>query len=196
VGALAVVSDDVSESCRLLIEVARSAGGPDNITAIVARFDGEGLLDPDEEEPPVRYVRWLLEEPEWLAHRSVRTEPPQVSVPADTKRLVMPPHRQDFAHTFFSAMLLFAMLLGSLIVGSALRRDDAGVPCTVFGAPGLAIRVDGFDSGSRTAAGGTVLRLPEGRHRIGLYGPSGPAGERNVEASYQTNCTAHFEGTP
>jgi serine/threonine protein phosphatase PrpC len=196
VGALAVVSDDVAESCRLLIDVARSAGGPDNITAIVARFDGEGLYEPSEEEPPIRYVRWLLEEPSWLAQRSVRAEPPQVIAPVDTKRLVMPPHRQEFAHTFFSAMLLFAMLLGSLIVGSALRRDDAGIPCIVFGAPGLSIRVDGFDTGIRTTPGGTVVRLPHGSHLIGLYGPAGPAGERNVDASYQTSCTAHFEGAP
>ena len=33
-------------ACRLLIELANARGGQDNITVIVARFDGAGLYDP------------------------------------------------------------------------------------------------------------------------------------------------------
>jgi len=34
---------DLVVACRKLIEMANEAGGPDNITVIIARFDGEGL---------------------------------------------------------------------------------------------------------------------------------------------------------
>jgi PPM family protein phosphatase len=40
-----VVSEekDLVQACRRLIDKANQAGGPDNITVIIARFDGEGL---------------------------------------------------------------------------------------------------------------------------------------------------------
>jgi protein phosphatase len=34
---------DLVQACRRLIQLANEAGGPDNITVIIARFDGEGL---------------------------------------------------------------------------------------------------------------------------------------------------------
>jgi serine/threonine protein phosphatase PrpC len=39
-------SPDLVGLCSLLIETANSRGGPDNITAVVARFEGDGLNDP------------------------------------------------------------------------------------------------------------------------------------------------------
>jgi PPM family protein phosphatase len=39
---------DLSSICRKLIEIANERGGEDNITVIVARFDGDGLDDPPE----------------------------------------------------------------------------------------------------------------------------------------------------
>jgi protein phosphatase len=38
---------DLEAACKRLIELANESGGPDNITVVVARFEGEGL------EPPV-----------------------------------------------------------------------------------------------------------------------------------------------
>jgi len=38
------------DACKTLTEAARDAGGHDNITVIVARFDGEGLEAPSEDE--------------------------------------------------------------------------------------------------------------------------------------------------
>jgi protein phosphatase len=38
---------DSAEACERLIALANERGGPDNITVVVARFDGEGLQPPD-----------------------------------------------------------------------------------------------------------------------------------------------------
>jgi len=39
---------DVATACKLLVERANFAGGPDNITVIIARFDGAGLAAPSD----------------------------------------------------------------------------------------------------------------------------------------------------
>src|SRR3954464_13867837 len=41
---------DLTQACKKLIDAANAAGGPDNITVIVARFEGEGLPDPEDDE--------------------------------------------------------------------------------------------------------------------------------------------------
>lgn len=38
---------DLTAACRKLIDLANEAGGPDNITVVCARFDGEGLAPAD-----------------------------------------------------------------------------------------------------------------------------------------------------
>jgi protein phosphatase len=50
---------DLTQACKKLIDAANAAGGPDNITVIVARFEGEGLpdLEDDEEEDDEAMVR-------------------------------------------------------------------------------------------------------------------------------------------
>ena len=47
---LAESNDDLLMACRELIDRANENGGPDNITVIVARFEGDGLLPPEAEE--------------------------------------------------------------------------------------------------------------------------------------------------
>ena len=57
---------DLTQTCKKLIDAANEAGGPDNITVIVARFDGEGLpeLDQDDEndESLVRHRPFPLDD--------------------------------------------------------------------------------------------------------------------------------------
>ena len=42
---------DLVTACKRLIDLANDNGGPDNITVIAARFDGDGLLLPGETDP-------------------------------------------------------------------------------------------------------------------------------------------------
>ena len=46
IAELVVKNPDLMMLCAKLIETANSRGGPDNITAVVARFEGDGLTDP------------------------------------------------------------------------------------------------------------------------------------------------------
>jgi hypothetical protein len=63
---------DPAEACRLLVDEANEAGGHDNITAIVAVFDGDALRVASEEDVlALRYRKYPL--PPWMDHRNVDT---------------------------------------------------------------------------------------------------------------------------
>jgi len=65
---------DPLEACKTLTERANAAGGHDNITVIVAQFDGEGLKPLAPEGEPLKYRKYALpEEP---------TDPARKAVPA------------------------------------------------------------------------------------------------------------------
>jgi PPM family protein phosphatase len=65
---------DPLEACKTLTERANLAGGHDNITVIVAQFDGDGLLALEAEPEALKYRKYVLpEEP---------TDPARKAVPA------------------------------------------------------------------------------------------------------------------
>jgi protein phosphatase len=51
---------DPLEACKVLTEKANQAGGHDNITVIVVKFDGSGLAQLNAAEPPLRYQKYAL----------------------------------------------------------------------------------------------------------------------------------------
>lgn len=55
-------NDDPVEACRTLTDRANQAGGHDNITCIVAKFEGEGLPPVASDEAPPRYTKYQLSE--------------------------------------------------------------------------------------------------------------------------------------
>jgi protein phosphatase len=50
------------DACKILVERANQAGGHDNITVIVACFDGEGLVPPSPALEPLKYRKYILPE--------------------------------------------------------------------------------------------------------------------------------------
>ncbi len=54
--------EDPLEACKVLTERANLAGGHDNITVIVARFEGDGLRKPSDEDEPLKYRKYALPE--------------------------------------------------------------------------------------------------------------------------------------
>lgn len=64
------------EACETLIKRANAAGGHDNITVIVARFDGDGLQALAPDEPPLKYSKYVLpEEPTDPVRKAIPTPP-------------------------------------------------------------------------------------------------------------------------
>jgi protein phosphatase len=56
--------DDPLEACKILTDRANQAGGHDNITVVVAKFDGTGLKEPTAEDiETLRYQKYQLPEP-------------------------------------------------------------------------------------------------------------------------------------
>ncbi|HEX2878790.1 MAG TPA: Stp1/IreP family PP2C-type Ser/Thr phosphatase [Polyangiaceae bacterium] len=55
---------DPMQAAQALIERANKAGGHDNITVIIVKFDGAGLSDPNAADPPLAYRKYQLPERE------------------------------------------------------------------------------------------------------------------------------------
>ncbi len=65
--------DDPLEACKMLTDRANQAGGHDNITVVVAKFEGDDLLEPTRADiDSLKYTKYSLPEP---AHASQATIP-------------------------------------------------------------------------------------------------------------------------
>jgi protein phosphatase len=73
---IVTANTDLVQTCKELIDLANSRGGPDNITCIVARFGGDGLPEADGNEPVGHQVYPLLD-------TESTTEPVPVYKPED-----------------------------------------------------------------------------------------------------------------
>jgi len=84
-----VSNPDPPEACRVLIEKANAAGGHDNVTCIIATFDGDDLPAPSESDEPLRYAKYTLPEdapePTIPARRGSMKELDQPKIGVDVK---------------------------------------------------------------------------------------------------------------
>ncbi len=67
-----VTYDEPLEICKVLTEKANQAGGHDNITVIVVKFDGEGLSPVTAEDEPVKYRKYGLPQSVSISDPTVR----------------------------------------------------------------------------------------------------------------------------
>ncbi len=101
IAAAVTENKDLVAACGALIDLANERGGPDNITAIIARFDGDGLKDPSQDESVGREVYPLLD--------SESTTEPVPVYKGD------PPARSDTKQMLIAAVASAAILTAALI---------------------------------------------------------------------------------
>ncbi|MGZ3425776.1 MAG: PP2C family protein-serine/threonine phosphatase, partial [Polyangia bacterium] len=175
IGAVVGSIDDPAEAARILIEMANGAGGPDNVTVIVAHVDGSGLPGATEADA-LTFAHWRIDpEPPPLERAGDETfdgfgAPP--AAPTTEHRVVASSSASSHAARkptmeLMSMAIVIGLILGGIVTGAALYRH--GVRCRVAARqPGLAVLWDGHDTGARTGEGPVELRLPPGHHVMSL----------------------------
>ena len=130
IGELVARVPDLDALCDELISLANSRGGPDNITAVVARFDGASLPPPEDEnhvgyhvvpgsDTPSEEVP-AVEAPAPDAEPEPEPEPEPVELgPAD---IVTPEARAALSPTAMAAVGTGVFLLIALVLFLLLRR--------------------------------------------------------------------------
>jgi serine/threonine protein phosphatase PrpC len=196
---------DPEEASRLLIEMANAAGGPDNITIIVAHVDGEELAAATEADQ-IKYELWRIEpEPPPL---EITVEPSSQSfadedtgespaaeplVPPAPAQATQPQGARRATLELVSMAVVVGLIAGSLATGMALYQQ--AVPCTLE-APtaGLQVVADGRSAGVSTVDGtgqnGGVaeLRLRPGHHQLSLQGQGAPDEIQEVDVQKGGAC--------
>jgi protein phosphatase len=129
-------TSDPLEACKTLTERANLAGGHDNITVIVAQFDGDGLQPLPEGGDPLKYRKYALpEEPTDPARKAVPTPAPApadgllvAAAPAQPQAATNAPwpgaieeERIEIPGTHVPASVVVALILGviALLAGTA-----------------------------------------------------------------------------
>ncbi len=191
--------DDPAEASRILIEMANGAGGPDNVTVIVAHVDGEGLKEATESEL-IEFAHWRID-PEAPPAPTSSGEtldgfgPPSQTPTMEYRAIALPSSAASARKPtveLMSMAVIVGLVLGSIVTGLALYRH--GVRCRVAAKqPGLAVVSDGRDTGARTSDGTVELRLPAGRHTLSLRAPNAPpVAERELVVESGGMCEVSF----
>ena len=194
--------DEPAEAARILIEMANGAGGPDNITVIVAHVDGDALKEATGEDA-LTFAHWRIDPDAPTAAASVNDTfdgfgPPtaQLSAVASERAMASASASSHAARKptmeLMSMAVVIGLILGSIVTGLALYRH--GVRCHVAARqPGLAVLSDGHDTGARTGDSAVELRLPAGRHTMSLRAQGTPPfAEREVQVEPGQMCEVSF----
>jgi protein phosphatase len=192
IGAVLGSIDDPAEAARILIEMANGAGGPDNITVIVAHVEGKGLSEASDDDV-VTFAHWRIDPeppPSPPSTESMEGFTPAGTPTTELRQLVTPQRRTTVE--MMAMAVVIGLILGSVVTGAALYKH--GVRCTLNAQKaGLTVLTDGRDSGARTSEGNLSLRLQPGHHTVGLRAGAGPTvGEQQVEVAAGQSCELRF----
>ena len=155
IGEIITEAPDLAEACKRLIDRANESGGPDNITVVVARFEGAGLQAsmtedevghrvfqlPDSGQTPTATFEGVIDDSEVTAPFIVGARPshgplrlgestsPQVPVTEVVEEppvVIVSPERQSVGQLIAVALLaLLILAAGWFIVRQASSSSDA-----------------------------------------------------------------------
>jgi hypothetical protein len=108
-------SPDLPSLCSALIDLANERGGPDNVTVVAARFDGEGLPEPDSADGP-GYQVYNVPDEEVSEPTPVREHsPPATLPPAAAASPPVPASRASGLLIVAALVALIALILTALL---------------------------------------------------------------------------------
>ncbi|HEU5169420.1 MAG TPA: Stp1/IreP family PP2C-type Ser/Thr phosphatase [Gemmatimonadales bacterium] len=120
IGELLRQHPDLAAACGALIDLANGRGGPDNITVVLARFEGEGLPEPDG-AGEVGYQAYALPE-----SATPTTDHP--ATPAPASAAVAPSLEPAPSRGVPSSSLLILLGLVAVALVALLTRCRDGIP--------------------------------------------------------------------
>jgi len=139
---------DPLDACKVLTDKANQAGGHDNITVIVAQFDGPGIAPPSPSDEELVYRKYPLPEPPFNRAPDSAPRPSSRAGDHGPVALVVPPSsphaatserlsdhgpsKSKVAHTMIGAQMSQAAL-AALAAASAAEAPPGASP----GAPGM-----------------------------------------------------------
>ena len=117
VGQMVQSSPDLPTLCSALIDLANERGGPDNVTVVAVRFDGEGLPAPDTGDG-VGYEVYHLPDPEATDPEplpQVEATPPPAAPASGTMAEPLPAARWSGLLVAAALVVLIALILTALL---------------------------------------------------------------------------------
>jgi hypothetical protein len=138
IARIASEEKDLVQACRRLIDLANDAGGPDNITVIIARFEGAGLSDAEVDGDEVAHRPFPMSDgmatpaqpldmsqaPTQRLRRSVSVSTPQAALNALASSGAAAPAAPEGA----SAPAVPTAAAESAAMGTARDSDESDVP--------------------------------------------------------------------
>lgn len=205
-GLVGVVSDeeigeklgelnDPDEAARILCEMANAAGGPDNITCIVAHVGGEALPEPGDADL-LKYELWKIEPDPPAPAADSGAAAPSAQLDDETfPPIDVTPTPRAATFELVSMAVVVGLIVGSIATGAALYRG--AVPCRLESrTAGLSVLTDGRDTGLRTVEGVLDLRLRPGHHALSLSGAGAGAAAESVDVVAGAACEVRFTSAP
>ena len=133
---------DPLDACKVLTDKANQAGGHDNITVIVAKFDGPGIAPPSADDDELVYRKYPLPEPPFGAPPESAPRPSARPVSQSPVALVVPssspqvapgerladhgPSKSKVAHTMIGAQMNQAALAALAAASTAEPPPGSG----------------------------------------------------------------------